>query len=232
MTMNWTLICLLIFVPLASSVGLYEQCGGEGYTGSTQCNWPLQCFRRSRWFSSCQTSCPGGDWECGSTGYTGGDRSPVGAQPWDQCGGEGWKGSNWCLEYPCVARSQWYSQCRPDCPTGWTCSANPTPVAPTVPSSTVAPIQESTTPDEVEEVASEEVAEEDLEELELYNPDDYADEEELETDEFPDPSESNLDELQRQEEELNGVSEVDEEEIVVEGEDEEESTHRRRRNTG
>jgi hypothetical protein len=66
--MYWTSILVLVFVPLASSVGLYQQCGGEGYVGSTECDQPLKCFERSRWFSSCQISCPGVDWKCVSSG--------------------------------------------------------------------------------------------------------------------------------------------------------------------
>lgn len=214
--MVWVVICLLVCVPLASSVALYEQCGGEGYHGSAQCNWPLQCFRRSRWFSSCQASCPGVDWECGAAeGYANGNG--VRAQPWEQCGGEGWKGAIGCVQYPCQPRSQWYSQCRPDCPAGWMCSNLVTAPAP----STVAPSTPSaTTPAGEDDILDEEVTDEDLEDLELYDPDDYLDEE-METDDFPDPAEHNLDEIQQKDEELNGEFEA-----------EDASLTRRRRNTG
>jgi len=207
--MYWTSILLLVFVPIVSSVGLYEQCGGEGYGGSTECTLPLQCFRRSRWFSSCQVSCPDRDWECASPeSYLKPEVDDVAAQNWEQCGGEGWNGATSCVEYPCEPRSKWYSQCRPDCPREWICS----------------------------EIPDEEIPDEDLEELELYNSEEV-EEEETETDEFPDPSEVDLDELQRKEQALLG--EVDEEidpfagaEEEEEEEEEEESTlRRRRRNT-
>ncbi|CAF1461892.1 unnamed protein product [Adineta ricciae] len=119
------------YIPLCLSVGIYQQCGGEGYRGSTTCDWPLKCFRRSHWFSSCQTSCPGGDWQCvtetsSSTGFGL-------AKAWDQCGGEGWKGPRNCAQYPCQWRSKWYAQCRPDCPARWMCQ---TGASSTVPSTT------------------------------------------------------------------------------------------------
>ncbi|CAF1406090.1 unnamed protein product [Rotaria magnacalcarata] len=119
---------MLVFVPFTSSLVIYDQCGGEGYGGSTYCNWPLQCFQRSRWYSSCQMSCPGGDWECARTGGSNGR----GALAWEQCGGDGWNGPQWCTEYPCRARSIWYSQCRPDCPDGWLCTGKPTSIAPVI----------------------------------------------------------------------------------------------------
>ncbi|CAF3375257.1 unnamed protein product [Rotaria sp. Silwood1] len=118
-------IFALVLISVASpalSVGIYEQCGGEGYTGPTNCNWPLGCFRRSRWFSSCQTSCPGTDWECSSMeGYSSGAGF---AKAWEQCGGEGWTGPQICSQYSCQWRSQWYAQCRPDCPDEWLCQGD------------------------------------------------------------------------------------------------------------
>ncbi|CAF2160927.1 unnamed protein product [Rotaria magnacalcarata] len=66
--MYWTFTVLIVFVPIVYSVEIYKQCGSEGYTGATECDLPLQCFRRSRWFSSCQkgwngaTSCA--DYPC------------------------------------------------------------------------------------------------------------------------------------------------------------------------
>ena len=169
-------------------------------------------------FSSCLASCPGVDWECSvAGGYTNGNANAVGAQPWEQCGGEGWKGAIGCVQYPCQPRSQWYSQCRPDCPVGWMCSNLVTTPAP----STVAPsTPAATTPAGEDEILDEEVTDEDLEDLELYDPDDYLDEE-TETDDFPDPAEHNLDEIQQKDEELNGEFEAEDATLT-----------RRRRNTG
>jgi len=140
---RWILAFVLIsFIPLCWSVGLYQQCGGEGYKGSTTCDWPLGCFRRSRWFSSCQVSCPAADWECARLGGSGLAKS------WDQCGGEGWNGPRGCVEYPCQWRTKWYAQCRPDCPTGWLCQGSVTlPTAPSIQpsvSTTLPPASSST----------------------------------------------------------------------------------------
>ncbi|CAF0857974.1 unnamed protein product [Didymodactylos carnosus] len=202
-----------IFVQTAS-VRIYEQCGGIGYTGSTQCDGGLQCFRRTEWFSSCQTSCPAG-WEC-ITQYGGGA-----AQPWDQCGGDGWRGAVGCTAgYNCYARSIWYSQCRPDCPGDWICSGYVVPTAPTtvlpttvqpttVQPTTVEPTLNSTTAINVtmpstdapvtdgDDEDEDEDDDEDYSDIEEYV--DNGDDEELETDDFPDPSEYNLDEQQQKE---------------------------------
>ncbi|CAF3708161.1 unnamed protein product [Adineta steineri] len=121
---------------IAYSVGIYEQCAGDGY-GTFPCDAGLTCFRRNIWYSSCQTSCPKGvGWECET--YV---PPVVFAAGWDQCGGEGWYGPRACpAGYACYARSIYYSQCRPvnDCPAGWGCAAlfvpsTPTPVVSVVP---------------------------------------------------------------------------------------------------
>ncbi|CAF1077982.1 unnamed protein product [Rotaria sordida] len=207
--MYWTTILLIVFLPIVSSIRLYEQCGGEGYKGPTECNWPSQCFRRSVWFSSCQISCPSSDWECASSeSYLGENADDAGAANWEQCGGEGWNGATWCLDHPCQPRSQWYSQCRPDCPSGWLCS----------------------------EIPDEEILEEDLEDLESYNPEEVEEEdeeEETETDRFPDPSTVDLDALQQTEQALLGEVDLEEDPFADAEDEEEEFTigRRRRRST-
>ena len=124
MMLHVTLVVfLIVIIPTCSSVGLYQQCGGEGFKGSNTCDWPLACYRRTRWFSSCQTGCPGGDWECAKAGNSPSGTSGL-AKAWAQCGGEGWNGPRGCQEYPCQWRSKWYAQCRPDCPSGWLCQVN------------------------------------------------------------------------------------------------------------
>ncbi|KAI1372325.1 glycoside hydrolase family 18 protein [Hypoxylon crocopeplum] len=40
--------------PGATSIPQWGQCGGEGYTGSTQCQSPYTCVYSSQWWSSCQ----------------------------------------------------------------------------------------------------------------------------------------------------------------------------------
>jgi hypothetical protein len=104
------LVKLTLFAALISiaySVGIYEQCAGEGY-GNFPCNSGMTCFRRNKWFSSCQFSCPQNvGWECEN--YL----APTGAIAigWDQCGGEGWLGPRVCAAgFACYARSVYYSQ--------------------------------------------------------------------------------------------------------------------------
>jgi hypothetical protein len=126
------LALLAAIIGIAYSVGIYEQCAGEGY-GNFPCNAGMTCFRRNKWYSSCQYSCPRNvGWEC--EGYI--TPAPAGAAGWDQCGGDGWLGARACpAGFACYARSVFYSQCRPvnDCPAGWGCGAIVVPTVPTVP---------------------------------------------------------------------------------------------------
>ena len=96
-------------ISIAYSVGIYEQCAGEGY-GTFPCTVGLTCFRRNRWYSSCQYSCPLNiGWECETAlpAVT----VPTIAAGWDQCGGEGWAGPATCAAgFVCHARSVYYSQ--------------------------------------------------------------------------------------------------------------------------
>ncbi|CAF1010244.1 unnamed protein product [Rotaria sp. Silwood1] len=116
------LTVLAAIIGVAYSVGIYEQCAGEGYP-TLPCDAGLTCFRRNKWFSSCQHSCPLNlGWEC-ETYIT---LAPTYAAGWSQCGGDGWAGPRVCpAGYVCYARSVYYSQCRPvgDCPSDWACAA-------------------------------------------------------------------------------------------------------------
>ena len=108
-TLSVQLLLGLAIISIVSAVGLYEQCAGEGY-GTYPCNPGLTCFRRNKWFSSCQTSCPLNlGWECELYVV----RPPVSTvvANWDQCGGDGWVGPRACgAGYACYARSVYYSQ--------------------------------------------------------------------------------------------------------------------------
>lgn len=104
------LTILSIIVGIAYSVGIYEQCDGEGF-GTFSCDEGLACFRRNRWYSSCQYECPRNlAWDCEV------DLPPLPpiatiALAWDQCGGDAWVGPTECeTGYYCYARSVFYSQ--------------------------------------------------------------------------------------------------------------------------
>jgi hypothetical protein len=108
-TLLINLAVLSTIISIAYSVGLYEQCAGDGY-GTFPCNVGLACFRRNHWFSSCQTSCPLNlGWEC--EGFVPVTPVPTVSAGWDQCGGDGWVGPRACaVGFVCYARSVFYSQ--------------------------------------------------------------------------------------------------------------------------
>jgi len=70
---------------------------------------------------------------------------------WSACGGEQGVGGCCAKGITCYRQSQYYSQCRPDCPTGWECDSStpapatprPTP-APATPKPTAEPTNEPT----------------------------------------------------------------------------------------
>ncbi|CAF1658177.1 unnamed protein product [Adineta ricciae] len=124
-TLSTKLILLAAIIGIAYSVGIYEQCAGEGY-GTFPCAAGLGCFRRNKWYSSCQPSCPTNvGWECEFATVP----AVTIAAGWDQCGGDGWFGPTVCeFGYACYARSVYYSQVR------WACGVYvPVTAAPTVP---------------------------------------------------------------------------------------------------
>jgi hypothetical protein len=104
-----TFAFLATIIGYTSSVAIYGQCAGEGY-GTFPCDAGLTCFRRNKWYSSCQYSCPRYvGWECET--YAPPVTVPLFAAGWDQCGGEGWLGPRNCpAGYGCYARSVYYSQ--------------------------------------------------------------------------------------------------------------------------
>lgn len=102
-------VLLAAIIGCAYSVGIYEQCAGEGY-GRFPCNTGLACFRRNKWYSSCQFTCPRNvGWECEAQVPP----LPVTsvAAGWDQCGGDSWIGPRTCAAgYACYVRSVYFSQ--------------------------------------------------------------------------------------------------------------------------
>ncbi len=64
------IICSLFFFLFILSkknvyctVSLYGQCGGQSYTGDTNCTIGTTCFAQSSYFSQCLFTCPSG-WLC------------------------------------------------------------------------------------------------------------------------------------------------------------------------
>ena len=104
-----SLTVLSAIVSITYSVGIYEQCDGEGY-GTFPCDDDLTCFRRNQWYSSCQYACPRNvGWDCEIGLPT--EPIPTIAIGWGQCGGEGWTGPAECdTGYVCYERSVFYSQ--------------------------------------------------------------------------------------------------------------------------
>ncbi|TPX12483.1 uncharacterized protein E0L32_006895 [Thyridium curvatum] len=99
--------------PSPGQVAEWGQCGGIGYTGSTQCQSGLVCVKGGDWWSSCQKST--GQSGGGSNPPSSGGGSPsTGTVPqWGQCGGIGYTGSTACKSpYRCVTSSQWWAQCQ------------------------------------------------------------------------------------------------------------------------
>ncbi|KAI8616510.1 hypothetical protein BC830DRAFT_1117660 [Chytriomyces sp. MP71] len=82
---------------------LWGKCGGEGWTGPTDCDVGATCVYQSKWYSQCQPAQYHG--ECG--------------QAWAQCGGQGYAGSTCCAPgNTCVYMSKWYSECKPSSQAG------------------------------------------------------------------------------------------------------------------
>merc|ERR1719222_816338 len=66
---------------------------------------------------------------------------------WGQCGGPGHEGKCCTGGLPCQRQSQWYSQCRTGCPSGWECeNDNSEPVADPVPAPTAEAVPSPTEP--------------------------------------------------------------------------------------
>ena len=112
----WLLV--LLFVTSVSTLSEHELCRTYGWSSDVPCDPPLKCFHHGRYTWHCEYKCPGGpDWECTPDNI---DLAIAG--PFEQCGGKEWRGPTQCALYPCQEHSEYFSQCRPDCPAGWRCS--------------------------------------------------------------------------------------------------------------
>lgn len=88
----------------------WGQCGGIGYTGSTNCASPLFCACNGQWWCQCQRSAGGDD-----SSPPAEDEDPSGSTvaQWGQCGGIGYEGPATCaLPYACTCNSKWWCQCQ------------------------------------------------------------------------------------------------------------------------
>merc|ERR1712187_15729 len=116
----------------------WEQCGGQGWQGSTCCASGLTCAEQNEWFSMCKlsslveeadtstiapaTETPAATSAMATTiAATTSTAAPLAttpdgacAGPWEQCGGNGWTGTSCCVAgYTCNEVSEWHSQCDP-----------------------------------------------------------------------------------------------------------------------
>lgn len=106
----------LALIPTSTSpssgggtVGEWDQCGGEGWTGGTVCISPYVCTVYSVWYSQCEASDTAITTVPASVPVSTGEGT---VHQWNQCGGEGWTGGTICVSpYTCTVYSVWYSQC-------------------------------------------------------------------------------------------------------------------------
>jgi chitinase len=94
----------------------WGQCGGIGYTGSTQCASPYVCVYLSDWWSQCEANTDTSITDDGdnpsTTATTETDSTGASVAQWGQCGGTGYTGSTTCSSpYSCACNSQWWCQC-------------------------------------------------------------------------------------------------------------------------
>lgn len=110
----------------------WGQCGGIGYTGSTNCASPYSCVCLSTWWCQCQTQAPVANpasttmatvvarsttRAIAATSATSTTAAPIATgktvPEWGQCGGIGYTGSTTCASsLSCACNSQWWCQCQ------------------------------------------------------------------------------------------------------------------------
>lgn len=110
----------------------WGQCGGIGYTGSTNCASPFSCVCLSQWWCQCQTPAqvvnPASTTmatviartttrDLVATSTTSTTAAPIATErlvaEWGQCGGIGYAGSTTCdSSLYCACNSKWWCQCQ------------------------------------------------------------------------------------------------------------------------
>lgn len=112
----------------------WGQCGGIGYTGSTNCASPYACVCLSTWWCQCETQAPvvssasttmatviarSTTRVLAPTSATSTTAAPTATgktvPEWGQCGGIGYAGSTTCASpLYCACNSEWWCQCQRD----------------------------------------------------------------------------------------------------------------------
>ena len=78
-------------------VKVWQQCGGQNYTGPTVCDTGLVCKHLDPWYSQCQY-----------------DPNDPGVPVYRQCGGRHYTGPTVCVQAAdCKKQNEFYSQCLP-----------------------------------------------------------------------------------------------------------------------
>ena len=122
---------LLIKSTIQAVVPLYGQCGGIGYTGSTDCGSLGQCVVINSYYYQCLpiTSAP----------------SPNLVPLYGQCGGIGYTGPTQCdIQGYCVFSNPYYSQCLPVTNAPATTNSKPSSILTTLKQTSIAAPSKST----------------------------------------------------------------------------------------
>ena len=133
--LNLVITTLIVFLAklnghFSATLNLYAQCGGIGYTGSTECPSGSYCAKTSEWWSACKpgnrpistakpppkpsTSKSSSDSQIPSSSSSSKPKPSELVQLWGQGGGLSYTGATQCVTgASCLRQSDWYSQCQP-----------------------------------------------------------------------------------------------------------------------
>jgi len=102
-------------------------CGGSNQPNGC-CSRPGdQCFQFNEWYSQCRPSCGGAEWDCAKQPMPPSAPSPpsvpvhCAVSTWGQCSADACCSSE---GDGCFRQNEWYSQCRPSCPSEWECAGS------------------------------------------------------------------------------------------------------------